>query len=239
MARVSFSAGSLLGRFIKAAMVAIVLPVAIGLLRSLLDQVDAATLSGATFRQWIVLGFLTYVGVHVLLWRPAGLFRASRRLLSAIAIGLFGGQVTSVEEGGKGSSKAAKGKGAEAAAQGSTLVAFSPYVVPVSTVLICFAGWLLSRAIDRAMLDGPLAFLIGLSMAFHWLMAADELQQQRKRWHLETYLLALSLVFVLTVLIAAACLPLAVPGVSFIRTLSDGLGHAQATYGMVVQRLFL
>ena len=239
MARPSFSVGSLPGRLIKAAMVAVVLPAAVGLLRSLLEQVDSATLSGATFREWIVWGFLTYVGVHVLLWRPAGLFRASRRLLSSIAVGLFGGQVASVEDGGKGGGKPAKGKGEEAAAQGSTLVAFSPYVVPVSTVLICLAGWLLSRWLDRAMLDGPLAFLIGLSMAFHWLMTADELQQQRKRWHVETYLLALSLVFVLTVLIAAACLPLAVPGVSFIRTLSDGLTYTQAMYGAAFQRLFL
>ena len=69
-------------------------------------------------------------------------------------------------------------------------------------------------------------------------MTADELQAQRKRWHLETYLLALSLVFVLTLLVAAACLPWAVPELSFIRVLAEGLSRTQDIYTTIVYQLF-
>jgi len=227
------------GRFIKAVMVLVVLPLAIGLLTSIQGQLALIAAAGATFREWLEWGFLTYVGIHVLLFRPGALFRVSRQLLSAMAVWLFGGQVTSVEEPKTGAKSSGAGKGgAEAAAQGSTLVAFSPYVVPVYTVLVCLISWAVRQwGPQRA--DGPTAFLIGLTVAFHWLMTADELQQSRKRWHLEMYLLALGLVFLMTLLIVAACLPLAVPEVSFVSTLAEGLATARGLYGSILQRLFL
>lgn len=240
MGALSSNMGALPGRIVRAVMVVVVLPFALGLLLSLLSQLEFATLSGSTFREWMISGFLTYVGVHVLLWRPAALFRVSRQIFSSIAVWLFGGQVTSVEDvsPGKGAAKAKEGSGDGEAVQGSTLVAFSPYVVPVYTVLVCVGGWALSRWNMRNLLDGPIAFLIGVTMAFHWMMTADELQAQRKRWHLETYLLALSLVFVMTLLVAAACLPWAVPELSFIRVLAEGLNRTQDIYTTMVYQLF-
>jgi hypothetical protein len=98
---------------------------------------------------------------------------------------------------------------------------------------------LASRWIDPAQVEAPACFLAGLTLAFHWLMTADELQQQRERWHLETYLLAVGLIIVLTILLAAAVLPLALPEFSFARALADGLAKTQAIYAALVQRLFL
>ena len=244
MAPASFSLRALPARFVKAVMVAVVLPFAIGLLASIRGQLELVRVPGATFREWVEWGFVTYVGLHVLLFRPTSLFRVSRQVFSSIAVWLFGGQVTSVEDPGdgkgskKGSKSEAKSGTNDQAAEGSTLVAFSPYVVPIYTVLVCAAGWMLDRWWSHLSVDGPLAFCIGLTLAFHWLMTADELQQQRRRWHLETYLLALSLVFVLTLLVAAACLPWAVPEVSFVRTLAEGFSRAQAIYASLLQRLF-
>ena len=89
------------------------------------------------------------------------------------------------------------------------------------------------------LLDGPASILIGVTIAFHWLMTADALQQQRSRWHLETYLLAIGLVFALTLLIGGACLPWAIPEFSFVRALSDGCSRAQTIYTTIIQRVFL
>ena len=238
MEKTSSNIKSGLARVLKGVMVALVLPLAIGLLLGILEQLELISLSGDTFRRWVRWGFLTYVGIHVLLYRPVALFHASHRIFAALAVWLFGGQVSSVEGAAGGKGKGSKGAKGDAGAQGSTLVAFSPYDIPIYTVLVCVAGWLLGRWWDRAFLDGPVSFLIGVTIAFHWLMTADDLQQQRQRWHLETYLLALGLVFVLTLLIGALCLPLAVPEFSFVRALSGGLSRTQAIYTTVIQRLF-
>ena len=239
MAKASSKLTEWLGRFIKAVMVAFLLPLAVGLLLGILEQLEVVSLSGGTFREWIGYGFMTYVWVHLLLYRPAPLFQASHRLFSSIAAWLFGGQVASVEQSGSGKGKGGKGAKGDAAVQGSTLVAFSPYVIPLYTILVCAGGWLLTRWWDRTLLDGPVSFLIGLTAAFHWLMTADDLQQQRARWHLETYLLAIGLVFVLTLLIGAACLPWAIPEFAFTRALADGFSRTQAIYTTIIQRVFL
>ena len=239
MAKTGSSLIAGLARLIKIVMVVVLIPLVAGLLLGLLDQLDIVSLSGGTFHQWVTWGFVTYVGIHVLLYRPVPVFRASHGLFSALAVWFFGGQVGSMEPGSAEKGKGAKGAKGGSVAQGSTLVAFSPYVVPLYTILVSAAGWLLSRWVERSWLDGPVAFLLGLTIAFHWLMTADDLQQQRDRWHVETYLLAIELVFVLTLLIGGACLPWAVPDVSFVRALGDGLARAQAIYAAIIQRLFL
>ena len=238
----SLAAG--LGRLIKIGMVLLIVPLIIGLLQSFLSALDVATASGHTYRQLATWGFLAYVGMHVLLYRPAGLFRVSHRLFSSLAVLLFGGQVATVEakSGGKGKrGKSEEGGGAETrtSGEGSTLVAFSPYVIPLYVILVSLAALLLRYRVEPKWVEAPAGFLIGFLMAFHWLMTADDLQQQRERWHVETYLLAIGLVFVLTLLIGGACLPWAVPGFSFVTALSDGLSRTQAIYSLLVHRLFL
>jgi len=241
MGKISSSVVSVVGRLLKVAMVVIVVPLAVALLLSLLDQLNVPSASGgATFREWVLRGAWTYIGIHLLLYRPVRLFRISHRLFSTLAVWLFGGQVASVEQGaGKGGKgKESKGGKGEAAAQGSTLVAFSPYVIPLYTVLVCAAGWALGRSLDRALVDGPVSFLLGMTLAFHWLMTADQLQQQRDQWHVETYGLAIGLVFVLTLIVGGACVPWAVPEVSFVRALADALARAQAIYSAIIRQLF-
>ena len=240
MGKTSSKVIGVLSRLVKAVMVVVLIPLAVGLLTGVLLQLDLVSFSGATFRRWIEWGFTTYVGIHLLLYRPARLFQVSHRLFSVLAVWLFGGQVSSVgESGGGGKGKGGKGGKADPAAQGSTLVAFSPFVIPLPMILVCAGTWLASHWLDRALVDGPAAFLIGVTSAFHWFMAADELQQQRSQWHVETYLLAIGLVFVLTLLLGGACLPWAVPEFSFTRALADGLSRTQEIYSTLVQQLFL
>ena len=243
MGKTSSKIVEVLSRLVKAVMVALLIPLAIGLLSGILAQLDLPSFSKATFRQWIGWGFTTYVGVHLLLYRPTALFQVSHRLFSVLAVWCFGGQVSSVEpaQSNAGSGKAKGGKGAKGdpAAQGSTLVAFSPFVIPLPVMLVCAAGWLAAHWVDRSLLDGPVGLLIGLAIAFQWIMTADALQQQRARWHVETYLLAIGLVFVLTLVLGGACLPWAIPEFSFVRALADGLSQTQEIYATLIRRIFL
>jgi hypothetical protein len=234
----------ILARLIKIVVVSLLIPLVVGLLGGVLEQLTFA--GGSDAATWVLRGGAVYVGLHVLLYKPVSWFAASRAMFATLAVWLFGGQVASVEkgaakaEGGKAGKGAKTKSGGAAAGSGSTtLVAFSPYVIPLWTILVCLAAWVASQWIDRHWIDAPAASLIGASMAFHWLMTADELQQQRSRWAIETYLLALALIFALTLLIAAACVPLAVPGFSFVQALAAGLGRTQALYAAAVEQFFL
>lgn len=238
MAKSTSNAAAVAARLLKVAVAALVIPAAIGLLLGVMKELDVASIAGTPVLVWVQGGFATYVGLHLLLYRPEPVFRFSHRLFSTMAGWLFGGQVASTEgasAGGKGKAP----KGGTGAAEGSTLVAFSPYVVPLYVVLVGVGAWLLRRmGLERHVIDGPAAALIGVTAAFHWIMTADDLQQQRDRWHLETYLLALGLVFLLTLLIGAAALPLAVPEFSALDALAAGFDTTGALYRSIVNALF-
>ncbi len=232
---------TLVRRLVIAVMVVLLVPFAIGLLTAVVERLDGLELYGGTAGEWAGWGFATYLGLHLLLYRAVGWFRASHRVFSTLAQWLFGSQVTSVEQagGGGGKTKSRGSKGGEAAgSEGSTLVAFSPYVIPVYAVLTCVIGSVLQRWWNHSWIPGAVMFFVGLTMGFHWLMTADELQQQRERWYIETYLLAIGIVFMLTVLVVSACLPLTVPAFSFAAALSEGMARAQAIYTALVNQLF-
>lgn len=240
MAKITSNAAALAGRLLKVAVTALVVPAAIGLLLGVRAQLDQPSFSGGLLLDWVGWGFGTYIGLHLLLYRPEPVFRFSHRLFSTVAGWLFGGQVASTEgASGGGKGRAPKGGKGAGAAEGSTLVAFSPYVVPLYVVLVGVGAWLLRRmGLERHVVDGPAAALVGVAAAFHWVMTADDLQRQRERWHLETYLLALGLVFLLTLLIGAAALPLAAPEFSALDALAAGFDTTGALYKDIVQALF-
>ena len=235
MAKTSSSPGTWLSRAIKIVVVALLVPLAIGLLQGVLGQLDAVSVPRGTARTWVTWGFMTYVWIHLLLARPEQLFQASRTLFSVLAAWLFGGQVASTEGRSEGKGK----RGGAGKDGGSPLVAFSPYVIPISVLLVCAVGWLLGRWLDHAALDAPVAFLIGLATSFHWLMTADALQQQRSRWHVETYLLAIVLVFIVSLLLGGAGLMLPLPEFSYGQAVAGGFAQAHALYATLIQRLFL
>lgn len=243
MGKISSKLAEILGRLLKVAMAAVLVPLAIGLLGGMLGQLELISAGAVPVRRLLGWGFATYVGIHLLLYRPVALFQASHRMFSALAVWLFGGQVASTEDASAGKAKpkgkAKTEKGGAKTGQSSTLVAFSPYVIPSYMVLVCALAWALRHWIARAWIDAPAAVLIGMALAFHWAMTADDLQPQRAQWHIETYLLAVSLIFILTMLVGGACLPWALPEFSFVSALADGYARAQAIYAALVQQLFL
>ncbi|MBI4340911.1 MAG: hypothetical protein HY598_01370 [Candidatus Omnitrophica bacterium] len=231
-----------LGRALKMFIVAVLLPLPIGLLTGVVEQFEAIQVAGGNAWHLVYSGFLTYAGCHVLLYRPVGLFRAGQWIFSTLAVWLFGGQVSTTDNtagGGQGKGgRKPKAPKSDGAAYGSPLVAFSPYVIPVYLVLACAVAWLAARVVQRRWVDGPAAVLIGVTTAFHWLMTADDLQPQRERWHVETYLLAIGLVFLLTLLIGAACVWWALPDFSYYQALRDGWAASLRIYQAATRQLF-
>ncbi len=212
-------------RLVKCLMVVLMLPLLIGVVSGAAYRLEGISFADITGYRWVIWGFLTYVGVHLILFRPYWLFSFSHKIFSTLAVWLFGGQVASVEDEGRSRSRMNTADG-----DGSPLVAFSPYIVPFYTLAVCFGAVLLRKWKDITAWSPVVLFLVGLTLAFHWLMTADELQEQRDRWHIETYLLAISMVFLITLGISGWGLQLAVPEFSFTEALQDGFLRTRALY---------
>lgn len=226
-----------LGRLVKALIGVALVPPVIGLARGISHQLEPLPVGGRSFAEWGLIGAAGYLGLHLMFYKPATLFGVQHQLLFRLSTWLFGGQVTTVAP--KGEKKPSKGKSSLEGASGSTLLVLSAYLVPLSTVLVCLASWVLRRWWVFGWLEAGTAFLIGASLTMHWVMTADDLQQHRERFPLDVYLPALGLIGLISLLIVGACLPLAAPGFSVPMLVAEALAQAGASYAAVFHALFL
>lgn len=228
------------GRLVKAMVGVLLIPPVVGLVLGIDGELKSLASPDGSYARWFLWGMTSYVGVHLLLYKPRGLFRFSHRLLARLAVWLFGGQVTTVgAEDATRAKTSGKSKGKSAnAARGSTLVVLSPYVVPLYVILISLGAWLLLRWITPELVVRPAAFLIGASLALHITMTADDLQQDRGRFPLELYVMALAISSFMSLLVAAMCLPLVIPEFEWMRVFAQAMAHAEGIYTAAVQMLF-
>jgi len=224
-----------LGRLVKALIGAALVPPVIGLARGISHQLEPLPAGGRSFAEWGLIGTAGYLGLHLLFYKPATLFQAQHQLLSRLSAWLFGGQVATVAP--KGERKSSKVKSPSEG--GSTLLVLSAYLVPLYSVLVCLASWVLHRWWGLGWLDAGTGVLIGASLTMHWVMTADDLQQRRERFPFDVYLPALGLIGLISLLIVGGCLPLAAPGFSVPGMLAEALAQAGAIYAAVFRALFL
>ena len=225
-----------LGRLVKALIGFALIPPVIGLARGVYQQLEPLPAGSRSFAEWGLIGTASYLGVHLLFYKPAALFQVQHRLLSRLSTWLFGGQVSTVAP--KGEKKPPKDKSSSGGASGSTLLVLSAYLVPLYAVLVCLASWALRRWLGSWWLDAGTGFLVGATLTMHWVMTADDLQRHRERFPLDVYLPGLGLIGLISVLIVGACLPLAVPEFSLPSLLADALAQAGAIYAAVLHALF-
>lgn len=228
-----------LGRFVKAFVGLLLAPLVIGLLLGILHQLETLFVGPKSFADWASAGAVGYVGVHLFLYQPEPLFRVQHLLLSRVSLWLFGGQVSTVDPpksgGKKGGQASAKDKAG--GAKDSTLLALSPYLVPLYPILICVAFWVSKRWVALWPVEAAAAVLIGATAMFHWVMTAHDMQQHRERFPIDAYLLALAIIGVVSTLVISVCLPLAaefsLPGL-----FADALATAAGIYTAVFRTLF-
>ena len=239
MAKISSSLSHRLGRFVKALVGLLLIPPVMGMGLGLHEGLAARSVWGRSAAWWFDWGVVGYSICHVLLYKPKALFAISHRLLARLARWLFGGQVSTVgQEGPKAAKTSGKSKGNAPAPEGSTLVALSPYVVPLYVVLISLAAWGVAQWRPSEFLSGMALISIGVALALHIEMAADDLQQDGGKFPIETYLMALAIIGLAGLFLTSVCVPLILPDFSALDVMAQATVHARTIYTNVIQTLF-
>jgi hypothetical protein len=235
----------LIGRIIKGVIACALIPPLVALIASIRQDLGSFYASGKSLAGWIDLGAISYIGMHLLLYKPVTLFKIQHQALSRIATWLFGSQVSTSGSGNKDDSKhkdkGKKGKDKQdsGAGGGSTLLVLSPYLVPLYSILFCLGIWIAKRWTDVLWIDAFAASIIGASLAMHWVMTADDLQQKRDRFTLEAYVISLCIIGIISSLLVCASMPLVVSSFSVPAVLSRTIQISSDIYVWFVQGVFL
>ena len=252
MAKKSFKPAQWLSRLVKTLVAVLLVPPVIGLARAIMTQLDGIGAPDASScLQWFLWGMVGYIGVHLLLYRPKGLFRLNHSLLQTIAVWLFGGQVSTVgsQEAAaaakvpKGKSKRGKdgseeGGGGDATPHESTLVVISPYLVPLYVILLSGMWWLAGRGGGSNLIHGIASAMLGVALSFHLAMTGEHLQERADQVPFETRLMTLTIAGLASLAITTVCLPLALASFSIPGTFAAATAKTHSMYAAIFETLF-
>ncbi len=243
MAKRTSKGPQLFGRLVKGLVGALLIPPVVGISLGLYEQLSTVRAGREHAGQWFLWGLAGYAGMHLLLYRPMVLFRVNHALLERLAVWLFGGQVATVgSEAPAPRAKPKRGKddGADDTppAEASTLVVFSPYLVPLYVVLLCVIAWALTKWTDVERITWLTSLLIGIGLSFHLSMAGEDLQEHAEQFPIETRLMALAISALTSVTIAIVCLPLALPAFSIPAAFARAGDATAAIYSYAAHALF-
>ncbi len=238
MAKIASRVSHVISRVIKGLVGIVLIPPAIGLAIGIARQLDVVPAGLHSYSTWWRWGIVGYVGMHVLFYKPRAMFRVHHAMLARVARWFFGGQVSTTEGGAsKGKKSSSKGKG-QSDGEGSTLVVISPYLVPLYVVFISVLAWAVSHWIASAMVTGLMVCLMGAGVSFHLAMTAEYFQEDRERFPIELYVMAMAISGIVSFIVVSVCLPLVLPDFSMPGVFLDAATSAQTIYATVVQTLF-
>lgn len=143
-------------------------PLAIGSTVALYHNLSAlnGSSSAVSLFSW---GVVSYVVLHLFFFKPTAVYVFGHELVHALAAWLCGGSVTSFSVGKNG--------GKVTATKSNMFITLSPYFVPLYTIIIATAYFVLMRSSDTG--GRTFIFLIGLSLAFHIIMTIDVLKMRQ------------------------------------------------------------
>ena len=220
----------------------LLVPAAIGAMQGFLAELER---SGAGARPFM-LGLAGYLFFHLVIYKASWLYGASHACLSRVSAVLFGGKVAVGENAesaapSKKSRKADKPDtktGRRSSDGGSTLVALSPLLVPTYALLaaagVGLAGWWWDVGRWQAWSLGAISALL----TFHWLMTLELIQEEQENIASAGYTLTVVLVYVISLTLTAAALPLAVRDFSMPTFLSSSCEAAKTLYVAIIRQLF-
>ncbi|MFC1590492.1 hypothetical protein ACFL42_03270 [Candidatus Omnitrophota bacterium] len=140
-----------------------------------------------------VWGIACYIILHLLFYKPKFFYVLGHEAIHAVSAWLCGGKIMSFEVNKEG--------GRVVTDKTNTFINLSPYFIPIYTILIVLAYYILSSSYDIR--SQTFIFLIGFSLAFHIISTVEALKIQQPDIVNLGPLFPIVLVYILNVVVIA------------------------------------
>lgn len=207
----------------------LLLPVAVAASLALYQQlIQAKTFGNAQLAFFWGVGI--YLLIHLVLHKPIRLYVFGHELTHAISSWICGGSVSSFSVSGRG--------GKIVTNRVNTFILLSPYLIPIYTVLITLAYFILSLFYSLQDYNLTFIFLVGFSLAFHLLLTIETLKTEQPDLLESGYLFSLLLIYITNLLLVSIILSLIFPEMSLQIFFQKAGGIVKNVYEALFRQLF-
>ena len=205
----------------------LLLPAAVGVAQAFYGQISDISVFSGILRV-IERGVLVYLVFHLIVIRPVYLYVLAHEFVHVIATWICGGHVVSFNVSPSG--------GNVVTSKTNFFIELSPYFVPLYTIFLG-AIYVLMRSLDIRVPHMTLIFLflVGATLAFHFVMTAEVLKIQQPDIAKSGLFFSLAIIFIGNIIVVTAVFsPLF--RMSFVEFLRDAAGNSAELYRISYQR---
>ena len=180
---------------------------------------------------YFILGALIYSIMHLLLFKLDFLYVFGHESMHALVTFCSGGKASSMKVSGKG--------GSIKTTTPNFFVMLAPYLMPVYTVIIAIAYFILSFFIDITKYSGVFIFLVGFTLMFHLAYTAESMRDKQSDLIKAGYLYSISFIYIVNLVVVFLIMSFFFKDASFIDFVSAIYEKTKYFYWSFWKQLFL
>ncbi len=119
------------------------------------------------------------------------------------------------------------------------LVRIAPYLLPIYTIILFVAYWVLSLVFGPQEIIKYFIFLFSFSITLHFIFSAKSLRSKQGDFLKANYIFGFSFIYILNLALLAFCLNLVFAEFSFVNYFNNSFQAAKSIFYAVFKQLFL
>jgi hypothetical protein len=206
-------------------------PVCVSVSASLYENLSSINALSYYNQRYFLLGIISYLVVHTLLFKPAYLYIVGHEVMHVLATWLSFGKVKAFKVSPKG--------GSVKTTKSNIFIALAPYFFPFYTILVTVIYLAMPYLFKREMPYSLFMFLIGFTLAFHLVLTIDFLKIKQADFLHAGYFCSVELIYIINLSIVAFILSLTFSEFQFAYFAKEAYSISKDIYLSIFQQLFL
>ena len=220
----------MLNKILKILLGVLALPICVGVSISLYEHLNQIQIVLYYQQKYFIVGIISYLVVHAVVFKPSYLYVLSHELMHAIAALLSGGRVRSIKVSSKG--------GSVATTKSNIFIALSPYFFPLYTIIIVLV-WAATKFLIKSDIDYSFfMFAIGFTLAFHIVLTIDFLKIRQTDLLHAGYLFSMCLIYIINLILVGLIFSFLFKSMAFTAFLQDSYIKTRDIYVGIFRQLF-
>ena len=176
-------------------------------------------------------GVLTYLLLHTFILKPVYLYVLGHELVHVLATWVCGGNVVAFHVTPSG--------GNVVTSKTNFFIELSPYFVPLYTILVGLCFWLLELSGHGSVkASGVFLFLVGFTLAFHFVMTSEALRLQQEVIVKSGIIFSFIIIFISNLIIVSAVFAPVFSSISFTDFIKDAVSGSSDMYREIYEVSF-
>lgn len=208
----------------------IALPLIIPASKSFYNQLSNISVLESENQMYFLWGIAAYIVMHLFFFKPNYVYNLGHEGVHVLSTWLSLGKAKNL--------KVSKEGGSVQTTKSNFFINISPYFVPIYTIILCAAYFVISKFTDISIYLPYFIFFIGFTFAMHIIMTVEVLKVSQPDLIKTGYLLSLSLIFVLNLFLAGFIISLIFTGFSFVDMAMQFCVETKELYILIYRQLF-